>query len=202
LDSGDLAEISRKVRKILDDNGLGYVNIFVSGDLDEFRIAELLSKGAKIDSFGVGTKMGTSSDRPYLDVIYKLCETLTAQDVFSPIMKLSTDKLTLPGRKQVYRYKDSEGRYVQDVIALADERVDAEPLLVKVMSEGKLTYTLPSLSQIKDFAAENLSRLPEKYKALTNAEEYPVVYSGKLQELIKTLRQQITETEITNHNHA
>jgi nicotinate phosphoribosyltransferase len=201
LDSGDLAETSKKIRKILDDNDLGYVKIFVSGDLDEFRIAELLGKGAKIDSFGVGTKMGTSSDRPYLDVIYKLCETMTAPNVFSPIMKLSTDKLTLPGRKQVYRYKDLDGNYVRDVIALATERVDAEPLLVKVMSEGKLTYTLPSLNQIKDFAAENLSKLPEKHKALTNADAYPVELSQKLQDLIKTLRQKITENEITNHNH-
>ncbi len=202
LDSGDLAETSKKIRKILDDNDLGYVKIFVSGDLEEFRIAELLSKGAKIDSFGVGTKMGTSSDKPYLDVIYKLCETLTAPNVYSPIMKLSTDKLTLPGRKQVYRYKDDEGNYVRDVIALASERVDAEPLLVKVMSEGKLTYTLPSLTQIKDFAAENLAKLPEKHKLLTEAEVYPVELSQKLQELIKNLREKIIENEITNHNHA
>lgn len=202
LDSGDLAESSKKIRKLLDDNDLGYVKIFVSGDLDEFRIAELLSKGAKIDSFGVGTKMGTSSDRPYLDVIYKLCETMTSPNVFSPIMKLSTDKLTLPGRKQVYRYKDEAGNYLRDVIALASERVDAEPLLVKVMSEGKLTYTLPSLTQIKDYAAENLSKLPEKHKALIGAETYPVELSQQLQELIKNLREKITANEITNHNHS
>lgn len=202
LDSGDLAENSKIIRKILDDNKLGYVKIFVSGDLDEFRISELLLQGAKIDSFGVGTKMGTSADRPYLDVIYKLCETMTAPTVFSPIMKLSPDKLTLPGRKQVYRYKDCDGNYVGDVITLVDERVDAEPLLAKVMSEGKLTYTLPSLNQIKDFAAENLSKLPEKYKAITNAETYPVELSQKLQDLIKTLREKITESEINGHNHA
>jgi nicotinate phosphoribosyltransferase len=202
LDSGDLAETSKKIRKILDETGLGYVKIFVSGDLDEFRIADLLSNGARIDSFGVGTKMGTSADRPYLDVIYKLCETMTAPNVYSPIMKLSTDKLTLPGRKQVYRYKDVEGNYVKDVITLANERVDSEPLLVKVMSDGKLTYTLPSLNQIKDFAAENLSKLPEKHKALTNAEPYAVELSQKLQELIKTLREKITQNEIANHNHA
>jgi nicotinate phosphoribosyltransferase len=203
LDSGDLAESSKKVRKILDDNDLEYVKIFVSGDLDEFCIAELLSKGAKIDSFGAGTKMGTSSDRPYIDVIYKVCETMTAPNVYSPIMKLSFDKLTLPGRKQVYRYKDSEGKYIRDVIALDSERVlDAEPLLVKVMSEGKMTYTLPSLNQIKDFASENLSKLPEKHKALTNAESYPVELSQKLQELAKTLREKISKNEIAIHKHA
>ncbi|MDR2699591.1 MAG: nicotinate phosphoribosyltransferase [Nitrososphaerota archaeon] len=195
LDSGDLAETSKKVRKILDDNSLGYVKIFVSGDLDEFRIAELLSKGAKIDSFGAGTKMGTSSDRPYLDVIYKLCETMTAPNVYSPSMKLSCDKLTLPSRKQVYRYKDSDGNYVRDVIALDSEKVlDAEPLLVKVMSEGKMTYTLPSLNQIKDFASDNLCRLPDKYKALTDVEMYPVELSQELQELVKILRERLLET--------
>jgi nicotinate phosphoribosyltransferase len=198
LDSGDLAQNSLKIREILDDNGLGYVKIFVSGDLDEFRIAELFSCGARIDFFGVGTKMGTSSDRPYLDVIYKLCETMSAPGVYSPIMKLSTDKFTLPGRKQVYRYKDSEGNYVCDVIALASEKVDAEPLLVNVMVGGKLIYVLPSLSQIRDFASDNLSKLSEKYKMLTCAEVYPVELSPKLQELVKDLREKITKNEITS----
>ncbi len=99
LDSGDLAQDSIKVRKILDDQGLTYVKIFASGDLDEFKIQELLTNGAQIDSFGAGTKMGTSADRPYLDVIYKLCETMTQDGKFLPIMKLSKDKITLPGQK-------------------------------------------------------------------------------------------------------
>ena len=202
LDSGDLAENSKKVRKILDDNSLKYVKIFVSGDLDEFRIDKLLRKGAAIDSFGVGTKMGTSSDRPYIDVIYKLCETMTTPDVYSPVMKLSTNKLTLPGRKQVYRYKDSGGNYMRDVIALASETIDdAEPLLVNVMSEGKLTYALPSLNQIRLFASENLSKLPEKYKAITEVETYPVELSQNLQTLSKILREKIVENEITRSNN-
>ncbi|MDR2720150.1 MAG: nicotinate phosphoribosyltransferase [Nitrososphaerota archaeon] len=204
LDSGDLIESSKKIRKLLDDNGLMYVKIFVSGDLDEFRIADLLSKGAEIDSFGVGTKMGTSSDRPYLDVIYKLCETMTASGVYTPVMKLSTDKLTLPGRKQVYRYKDSDGNYVRDVITLASEKIidnDAESLLVNVMSGGKLTYSLPSLNVIREFAFENLSRLPEKYKSITEAEVYPVELSQNLQALSKSLREKLVENEITHPNN-
>jgi len=202
LDSGDLTESSKKVRKILDDNDLGYVKIFVSGDLDEYRIDELLREGAKIDSFGAGTKMGTSSDRPYIDVIYKLCETMNMSNVYAPIMKLSLDKVTLPGRKQVYRYKDSNGNYVRDVIALDSEKLlDAEPLLVKVMSEGKMTYTLPSLNQIIDFAANNLAMLPEKYKAFTNAEVYIVELSQKLHELVKTLHEKIVKNEIDNRNY-
>jgi len=203
LDSGDLAESSKKVRKILDDNGLGYVKIFVSGDLDEYRIAELLSKGAEIDSFGAGTKMGTSSDRPYIDVIYKLCETMTTSNVYSPIMKLSFNKSTLPGRKQVYRYKDHDGNFVRDVIALDSEKMlDADPLLVKVMSEGKMIYALPSLNQIRDFAFKNLSMLPEKYKGFADAEVYPVELSQKLQELVKVLREKIVKNEVDNHKCA
>ena len=156
MDSGDLAQTSKKVRKILDDNGLGYVKIFASGDLDEFRIAQLIDEGARIDAFGVGTKMGTSADRPYLDVIYKLCETMMADGSFSPIMKLSKDKITLPGRKQVYRFKNEDGVFSKDVIALTDERMEGEALLVKVMEKGKLSYELPSLEQIRTAASENL----------------------------------------------
>ena len=201
LDSGDLAETSKKVRQILDDNGLEYVKIFASGDLDEFKLAELQADGAKIDAFGVGTKMGTSADRPYLDVIYKLSETMTSPGVFSPIMKLSKDKNTLPGRKQVYRFKDAAGNFERDVIALADEKMGGEPLLVKVMDQGKLTYQLPTLNEIRSCTAENLSRLPEPYKKLTNAQQYPVELSINLQELIKTLKQQLTQNEISTHNH-
>ncbi len=198
LDSGDLAQISKKVRKILDDQDLAYVKIFASGDLDEFKIEELLSKGAKIDSFGVGTKMGTSADRPYLDVIYKLCETMTTDGGFSPIMKLSKDILTLPGRKQVYRFIEAEENFEKDTIALADEKMEGEPLLVKVMEKGKLIYKLPSLGCIRAAAAENLSKLPEEYKALTGAPSYPVELSRNLLNLVKTLKRQLTINEI-NH---
>ena len=173
LDSGDLAETSKKIRKILDDNNLEYVKIFASGDLDEFKITQLLNEGAKIDAFGVGTKMGTSADRPYLDVIYKLCETMTPDGSFSPIMKLSKDKITLPGRKQVYRFQDNQGIFRKDIIALADEKVEGEPLLVKVMEKGKLIYRLPSLNEIRAKASDSLSKLPAEFKTLTNAPLLP-----------------------------
>lgn len=198
LDSGDLSETSKKVRKILDDRGLSYVKIFGSGDLDEYKITQLQKEGACIDAFGVGTKMGTSADRPYLDVIYKLCETLNADGVFSPIMKLSKDKNTLPGRKQVYRFKNRDGQFRQDVIALVDERVESEGLLVKVMENGKLSLDFPSLDQIRAVALENLSKLPAEYKAFTNAPTYPVELSQKLQNLVETLKRELTEKEISN----
>jgi nicotinate phosphoribosyltransferase len=200
LDSGDLAEDSRKVRKILDDQGLTYVKIFASGDLDEFKIHELLANGSKIDSFGVGTKMGTSADKPFLDVIYKLCETLTADGESLPIMKLSKDKITLPGRKQVYRFKNKIGDYEKDVIALAEEKVQGEPLLIKVMENGKTIYKLPSLDEIRVNTLKNLVKLPDGYKALTDAPIYPIEISKKLQSLIKTLKHKLTATEINGDN--
>ena len=196
LDSGDLAETSKKIRKILDKNNLGYVKIFVSGDLDEYKITQLLNEGAKIDSFGVGTKMGTSADRPYLDVIYKLCETMSLDGSFSAIMKLSKDKITLPGRKQVYRFQDTEHFFRKDIIALADEKVGGEPLLVKVIENGKLKYRQPSLNEIRSKASDSLSKLPAEFKTLTNAPLFPVELSDKLQELIKTTKLQLTKNEI------
>jgi nicotinate phosphoribosyltransferase len=196
LDSGDLAQASKRIRALLDAKGLGYVKIFASGDLDEYRIAELLSQGAEIDAFGVGTRMGTSVDKPYVDVIYKLCETTSAKGNFSPIMKLSEGKATLPGRKQVFRFKDKKGFFAKDVIALADEKMEGAPLLVKVMENGKITHALPSLSDIRAAASESLSKLPEKYKKLTGAPPYPVKLSQALEDLIRKLRRKLMKTEI------
>jgi len=194
LDSGDLANLSKKVRKILDDRGLSYVQIFASGDLDEFRIAELMQADSKIDAFGVGTKMGTSADKPYLDVIYKLCETMNAEARFSPIMKLSEGKFTLPGRKQVFRFKDRRGNFKKDVIALADEKVEGDPLLIKVMENGDMLSNLPSLEEVRQKASEHLAKLPEKFKALTNAPEYPVEISRNLKISTRDLKQRLRRT--------
>lgn len=195
LDSGDLVTISKKVRALLDQKGLQYVTIFASGDLDEYKINDLLSKGAKIDAFGVGTKMGTSTDYPYIDVVYKLSEVANEKGEFSSMMKLSADKVTLPGRKQVYRFTDDSGQYLKDVIALSDEQVDGEPLLVKVMADGQIISNMPSLDEIRAVAAENLSRLPEKYKQLTNASSYPVELSPPLHSLMEQLKQKLTQSE-------
>jgi len=190
LDSGNLAEISKKVRRLLDEKGLNYVKIFASGDLDESKIAELLKKGAKIDAFGVGTKLGTSADKPYVDVIYKLCETMNEQGKFSPIMKLSEGKITLPGRKQVYRVTDKNGHYLKDMITLVYEKAKGKPLLIKVMEKGEMTYKLPSLDEIRSTTAENISKLPAKYK-LINGLAYPVELSRGLQNLIESLKKKL-----------
>ena len=142
--------------------------------------------------------MGTSADKPYIDVIYKLCETTNKKGVFSPIMKLSEGKATLPGRKQVFRFKDKDGNFEKDVIALADEKVRGEPLLVKVMENGKLTFKFPSIEKIRANALDNLAKLPEKYQKLTQAPTYPVEVSQELENLIRRLKRRLRKTEVLN----
>jgi nicotinate phosphoribosyltransferase len=198
IDSGDLVQTSKRVRTLLDQNGLEYVTIFASGDLDEFKIAELQEKDAKIDAYGVGTKMGTSTDYPYIDVIYKLSEVTNNKGKFSPIMKLSEGKITLPGRKQVYRFTNNKGQYVKDVIALETEQIDGEPMLSKVMENGKIIQRMPATEEIRKIAAKNLSNLPEKCQKLANAEVYSVDLSQGLTDLITQLKKKITQNEVLN----
>jgi nicotinate phosphoribosyltransferase len=116
---------------------------------------------------------------------------------FSPIMKLSEGKVTLPGRKQVYRFTDKNGNFAKDMISLTDEKVKGEPLLIKVMEKGEIIYNLPSLEEIRATAAESLSKLPEKYKKLTNAPTYPVRLSQDLEALIRKIKKKLTKTEIS-----
>jgi nicotinate phosphoribosyltransferase len=195
IDSGDLAEVSKKVRRILDAKGLSYVKIFASGDLDEYKIEDLLRRGAKIDSFGVGTRMSTSEDRPYVDIIYKLSEKMDKTGNFVPTMKLSQRKITVPARKQVYRVKDKAGNFVKDIIALHDEEVEGTPLLVKVMEHGEMVYQLPTLAQIRKNASENLSKLPAKYKQLKGAARYPIALSPRLKRIRKDLTCELKKIE-------
>ncbi len=132
LDSGDFDELSRQVRKILDDSGLDYVKILASGGLDEYELEKLVNNGAPIDLFGVGTKAGVSADAPWSDMAYKLV-------CFDgrPVMKLSPDKVSLPGGKQVFRTKDANGMFANDIIALDDEELPGgSPLLEEVMKDG------------------------------------------------------------------
>ncbi len=121
LDSGDLLVLSRAVRKILDENGCPSAKIVASGDLNEYRIAELRAEGAPIDLYGVGTDLVTSIDAPSLGGVYKLVE-LLRDGKRAPIAKFSEGKATLPGIHQVYRFHDAQGRIARDVIALADDR--------------------------------------------------------------------------------
>jgi nicotinate phosphoribosyltransferase len=199
LDSGDLLTLSKNVRAILDRHSLHYVEIFTSGDLDEYKVDKLVRKEAKIDSFGVGTRMSTSSDRPYIDVVYKLSGKVE-KDAFVPAMKLSKGKITLPGKKQIFRQKDNKGKYIKDIIGLESEEIEGTPLLVKVMENGKLVYDLPSLEETRNAALRNLAELPDKYKKLRNASLYPVRLSPKLREIKKKLSNQLKNSESSPRN--
>jgi nicotinate phosphoribosyltransferase len=177
LDSGNLAELSRTARQRLDAAGLGEVRIFVSGNLDEHRVAELVRAAAPIDAFGVGTRLGTSEDAPNLDLVYKL-----AQLDGRPLLKLSTDKATLPGIKQVWRTVDGHGRFAGDVISLADEELDGVPLLAPRMRRGeRVAEAVEELATIRGRAADQLAALPEAIRGLAPADSpYPVEVSPAL----------------------
>jgi nicotinate phosphoribosyltransferase len=185
LDSGDLLALAPAVRRVLDEAGCREVQIIVSGDLDEHRIAELLAGGAPIDAFGVGTRLGTGGDAPTLGTVYKLVE-----DAGGPRMKLSTGKATLPGRKQVYRQVDG-GVLGRDVLALAEEPAPAgEPLLLPVMREGRRVARPESLVEVQRRCREELARLPESLRALRGRRPYPVELSPALQALATRLAAQ------------
>jgi nicotinate phosphoribosyltransferase len=187
LDSGDLAALAGEARNRLDAAGLDRVQIFASGNLDEHRVAQLVSAGAPIDAFGIGTRLGTSEDAPNLDIVYKL-----AQLDDRPRLKLSTDKATLPGIKQVWRqYKN--GMAIGDVVGLIEEDLPGRPLLVPVMLEGQRLPGLEGdLRAARDRATNELQELPKAMRRLEpDLDPYPVEISDRLQalrnELAKTL---------------
>jgi nicotinate phosphoribosyltransferase len=170
LDSGDMVRLSKEVRRILDDGGLSETKIFASGSLDEYRIEEALAAGAPIDGFGVGSHLGVSYDAPVLDIVYKLVE----YD-HRPVLKLSQDKQTLAGRKQVFRRYADSGEMEEDVIALRDEKLDRlKPLLSPVMAGGKRLGASKPLEEIRKHAAENLAKLPSSLQSLGKVSSYPV----------------------------
>ena len=175
LDSGDIVRLSKLARKMLDKAGLNYVKIFASGNLDEFKIKDLLHKGACVDSFGVGTNMGTSIDAPCLDVIYKISEVTDEDGNFLPTMKLSKGKVTYPGRKQVFRIKDRKGKFVKDILGLEKEKIKGKPLLIKVVDKGKIIYKTPSLDKIRMSVKNNLSRFKPTLEDIYTKYKYPVI---------------------------
>jgi nicotinate phosphoribosyltransferase len=192
LDSGDMAAISKEVRKVLDDSGLPHVRILASGGFDEFKIARLLADGAKIDSFAVGTKMGVSADAPYFDIAYKL-----VKYAGRPVMKLSTGKVTLVDKKQVWRHFDDQGRMLRDVISLRDEEVaGATPLLQPVMRGGKTLGPLPPLKEARQYFGAQFANLPEPYKDLEAPALYPVDLSPGLRGLQARVEQRLLKREL------
>jgi nicotinate phosphoribosyltransferase len=166
LDSGDLLALSKQVRRILDQGGMRNTHIIASGDLNEYKIQSLINNGAPIDSFGVGTELTTSFDWPALGGIYKLVA-LYRNGVPMPKAKLSPDKATYPGAKQVWRFTDERGGYSGDLITLADEDIPgtnrsggpARPLLEPIMARGVVIDPLPKLMHAGELRKARLARL-------------------------------------------
>lgn len=197
LDSGDLAYLSRRSREMLDEAGLHEVKIAVSNQLDEHLIKSLLDQDAPIDVFGVGTSLVTGKPDAALDGVYKL-----AFFKDKPRIKLSETiaKVTLPHKKQVFRMLDHNGNFSgADVVTLAKENdpeimfhpfdplkhlsissLDKEPLLKKVMDNGKIVGAQRSIEEIADFSKNRLKKLPQEYKRFYNPHIYKVGISEEL----------------------
>ena len=191
LDSGDLADLSIKTRRILDQNGLNDVSIFASGSLNEYRIDELLRAGAPIDAFGVGTEMVVSADAPALDAAYKLVEYKG-----QPRLKTSEGKLSMPGRKQVFRARNAQGGCYGDIISLADEGAttvtrefkpapsEVAPLLARQFSGGRRLAPRPGLADSREHFLESLGRFDQRYKDLERPETYTVRHTPALNAML------------------
>ena len=193
IDSGDFARLSAQARAMLDGAGLREVEIFVSGGLDEFEVDSLVRAGAPIDGFGVGTKAGVSADAPWTDCAYKLVEYDGR-----PLLKLSTGKTSLPGRKQVYRSRDDEERFLRDTIDLDEEPPPdgAAPLLGEVIRGGRVVAPSPPLPDIRARLAGELASLPSPHKALKSPARYEVRVSDRLDalraQLVRSANRELT----------
>jgi len=191
LDSGDLVDLSIRARRILDQNGLREVAIFASGNLDEYRINELLRAGAPIDAFGVGTEMVTGGDTPTLDAGYKLAE-------YAGVSRLKTSqgKLSLPGRKQIFRASNASGGCYADLIGLDDEGtttvahefkpVPAEvaTMLTRQMVAGTRVEPRPTLTESREHLLQALARLEQRHKDLERPGPYPVRNTAALSAML------------------
>jgi len=186
LDSGDLVALSRQVRAILDEGGLRETEIFVSGDLDEWRIQEIIRSSAPADGFGVGAALSTASDAPSLGAVYKLVEIERAGRNL-PIMKRSVGKQTHPGRKQIWR-NVRDGQAIGDLIELDDRTPDiatSRPLLTRVMSNGQRDAPAADASELRMRSRAFVAELPEPVRRLQNPERYPVQLGGGLRALME-----------------
>jgi nicotinate phosphoribosyltransferase len=191
IDSGNLAELAGRARRILDQNALQEVPIFASGNLDEYKIQSLLRAGAPIDAFGVGTEMTTSADAASLDIAYKLAEYKGV-----PRIKTSQGKLTLPGRKQVFRALNHDACPYADLIGLADESAgtasrefkpapaETLELLTRQMTDGQRIAPRPTLTESRDYLAKAIAQLDLRYQDLEHPQTYPVRHTAAMNAML------------------
>ena len=211
LDSGDLAYFSKKARKMLDENGLNYVKIVVSNQLDEHIIDSLLDQNAPVDIFGVGTKLITSYSQPALDGVYKLAE-IDGR----PTLKFSenTEKINLPGNKKVIRFLNGENEFFIDGVILDSEDesnitllrhpsipfkkteigddLKLDKVFYKIVENGKLVYSFPPIKEVREFSLSRFEQLPSEFKRFVNPHIYRVGLSDKLY----TLRHKLIERRL------
>jgi nicotinate phosphoribosyltransferase len=206
IDSGDVTYLTKKMRKILDDEGFEDCKIVVSNSLDEYIIADLLAQGAQIDSFGVGERLITSRSEPVLGGVYKLTAIEDENGNIIPKIKLSENvsKITTPCFKQIYRlYSRDTDKALADIVTLHDEKIDdskdltifdpeftwkkktvtnfyAKPLMEKIFENGQLVYTLPSIEEIKSHCASQMETVWDEVKRFENPHKYYVDLSEKL----------------------
>ncbi len=194
LDSGDLGALAYGVRNILDEAGFTDTHILASGDLNERAIADLLARGAPIDSFGVGTDLTTVRDAPALGGVYKLVE-LRHHGHREYKIKTSTEKMTYPGQKQVWRHVGADGYFSGDTVSFLDEAPPSEeaiPLLKPILQQGKRVSSSPDMNQLQRDARAALSHLPPALLSLdTSAAPYPVRFSERLLRVQQELREQV-----------
>jgi nicotinate phosphoribosyltransferase len=177
IDSGAFRALSRQVRGILDEAGLQDAKIMASGDLDEYKIRDLVNSGAPIDAFGMGTQLATSADAPAMGAIYKMVE-LSIGGIKRFTAKYSSEKISVPGAKQVFRGE------TRDVIARSGECGSGEALMKPVILGGQLVEPLPTLEEARTRAAQSIASLTPALRELEIAEPWPVIYSRELRELI------------------
>lgn len=184
IDSGELDDLSRAVRRILDNGGCRDTKIFVSGGLDEDRIAALVEDGAPIDGLGVGTTLDASVDEPVLDCAYKM------QDYAGrATRKLSTGKETWPGRKQIERHRDRAGRLLRDDVVLESDPPNAERLLVPIMRAGRRVAGLPTLAEARERTKRELAALPTALRSSSGQGRYEVRIAPSIRALAEELDQ-------------
>ena len=179
IDSGELEPLARRARDLLDEAGMRETQIVVSGDLEEQSIASLVAGGAPVDVFGVGTELGTSRDSPVVNGVYKLVADAAPDGGWRGVRKLSADKATLPGPKQVFR-RSERGDFREDLVTAEDQDSEGEPLLVPFMRAGEIVREEP-LSQLRERTEASMRALPARLRGPQLASEpYPVRFSDRL----------------------
>lgn len=186
IDSGGMVAQSGKVRQILDTAGLNDVKIFASSGFDEYKIAKVLTAGARIDAFGVGTMMGVSADVPFLNVVYKMVRFGNRN-----VRKFSPGKVTLAGCKQVFRRHGPRNDFIEDIIGTRDELRGKETMLLEtVIKNGRPVGASPTLEDIRRRFRDQFSRLDDRFKAIEASETYPV----RISETLKRLQEPVPTT--------